>query len=118
MFLRPLRDFALFYKVTKAAPIKLTKGDGAFQSYFVVAYTYHFPIATTRPPRYMDLLPYFKGIGAKDCDSMDCHLLSLLSLCPSIYQADGSGVSIKDQLMGLATKAKLTALSRTLAANY
>ena len=80
MLLRPLLEFTLFYKVAKSAPIKLTKGHGAFQFYFVVTYTDNFPIAPTRPPRYMDLLPYFKGIGAKDCDSMDCHLFSLLSL--------------------------------------
>jgi len=39
--------------------------------------TDNLPIAPAWPLPYMDLLSQFKGVGAEDSHSMDCHLFSL-----------------------------------------
>jgi hypothetical protein len=79
MLLRPLMDFALFYKIAESAPVKLTQGHGTLEFDFVVTDTDHFPIAPARPLLYMDLLPHLKRVGAKDYDPIGCHLCSFRS---------------------------------------
>jgi hypothetical protein len=79
MLLRPFMDFALVYKITESAPVKLTKGHGTFEFDFMVTNTDYFPIAPARPRLYVDLLPYLKRVGPEHCNPINCHLFSFFS---------------------------------------
>jgi hypothetical protein len=78
VLLRPFMDFTLFYKITKSTPVKLTKGNGTLEFYFMVTDTDHFPISPARSFLYIDLLPYLKRVGPEHYNPMACHLLSFL----------------------------------------
>jgi len=80
MLLRPFMNFAFFYKIAEAAPVKLTKGHGTLEFDFMVTDTNDFPISPARPLLYVNLLPYLKRVGPEHCNPMDCHLFSFYSL--------------------------------------
>jgi len=79
MLLRPFMDFALFYKITESAPVKLTKRHGTLKFDFMVTDTDYFPVSPARSLLYVYLLPYLKRVRPEHCNPMACHFFSFFS---------------------------------------
>jgi hypothetical protein len=73
IFLRPLIDFTVFYKVTESAPLKLPKGDRAFEFDLVITNPNNLPVTPPWPGFNVDFLPCLKGIGSKQRNFVDSH---------------------------------------------